>query len=270
MWVTNKEREDGFGSQLQSIIISIIYAEWLGLKFAYSPFKAMEHNYNNEEGFIEKKEKFINIKGNYPLITDLPVGTTVQVLDIQYIYSFFENLCLHTIEQLKHAPLNLHSSMIPLHERKTGLVSSQLDRLKTLFFKDKVNPFASSHQLNIAIHIRRPNPHDNRVAGTNVPDEFFIKMIRFFKSEFPHCKIHLFSQGNVEEFQAIYGQFEDIDYHINGEVEEVFTCLCFADIAVLSPSSLSYSAGILARGTVYYTPFWHAPLPNWINIQTLI
>ena len=45
--------------------------------------------------------------------------------------------------------------------------------------------------------------------------------------------------------------------------------MVLADVLVAGASSFSYTAGILAEGTVYYTPFWHEPLPHWISIETL-
>jgi hypothetical protein len=57
--------------------------------------------------------------------------------------------------------------------------------------------------------------------------------------------------------------------HINESVENTFTGMVLADVLVTAASSLSYTAGILSEGIVYYIPFWHVALPHWISINTL-
>ena len=69
--VTNPPRKDGFGSQFQTIIYSVIYADLNNKKFLYTPFQSMEHNYDNDPDFLEKKEKVINFIGNFELNHDL-------------------------------------------------------------------------------------------------------------------------------------------------------------------------------------------------------
>ena len=53
--ITNPERTDGFGAQFQTIIASAIYAELNNIPYIYTPFKMMEHNYDNDPEFLPKK-----------------------------------------------------------------------------------------------------------------------------------------------------------------------------------------------------------------------
>lgn len=43
--------------------------------------------------------------------------------------------------------------------------------------------------------------------------------------------------------------------------------MVYADILVVSPSSLSYVAGILSNNTIYYINHCNPPLPSWNIIQ---
>src|SRR5437879_2124611 len=86
--VTNPLRSDGFGGQYQTIIYSIIYAELTGNVFAYSPFRAMEHNYDNDPDFIKKKEWLINLIGYFPL--NQKIRLQEKITPREYV-SFFES-----------------------------------------------------------------------------------------------------------------------------------------------------------------------------------
>ena len=123
--------------------------------------------------------------------------------------------------------------------------------------------------MNIAIHIRRHNTHDSRIDGTNIPDDVFSNVINKLRDIYSSKKplFHLYSQGNIENFKIFNSQ--DIVLHLNDSTEDAFTGMVLAEILVTSASSLSYTAGILSEGTVYYIPFWHPPLPNWLSINSL-
>ena len=78
---------------------------------------------------------------------------------------------------------------------------------------------------------------------------------------------HLFSQGPSVQF-ARY-ESPDTVLHVNESVESTFTAMVLADVLVTGATSFSYTAGLLSEGTVYYIPFWHAPLPDWKSVATL-
>jgi len=69
-YVTNSRRKDGFGAQFQEVIAAVIYAEIQNKKFVYTPFKLMEHNYDNDPDFIAKKERLINFMTHFEVNTD--------------------------------------------------------------------------------------------------------------------------------------------------------------------------------------------------------
>lgn len=239
--ITNPYRTDGFGAQFQTIIYSVIYAEMNHRKFRYTPFVCMEHNYGNDRDFIKKKEQLINFIGNFELNEDTYTPQNQSIID--YINYFEQNLteCAN---------------------------SESLKKIKRIFRenKDKADYF-DSRRFNIAIHIRRPNPHDSRIDGTDIPDSFYLRCINILREAYSSkCPLfHIYSQGNIEDFKNIYNS-PDVIFHINDEIEYTFTSLVMADVLLISRSSFSYTAGILSEGTVYYIPFWHPALPNWITL----
>ncbi|MFZ4772586.1 MAG: hypothetical protein ACOYK9_01165 [Chlamydiia bacterium] len=235
-FITNPARTDGFGAQYQTIIYSIIYAELHGEEFRYTPFQDMEHNYDGQEDFLEKKEHFINLIHHFPLNTD-PNRQTISLC--QFI-AFFESHLKECAE------------------------SAALQKVKRLFRENKRKAdYYDENYLNIALHIRRANSQDNRFVPS--ADSVYLKTIealrRFYRNK--PVRFHIFSQGKLSEFQSIFSG-KDVVYHIDTEIEETFASMVFADVLVTGMcTSFSYTAALLSEGKIIYMPFWHPPLPRW-------
>lgn len=240
-YVTNPARDDGFGGQFQTIIIAMMYAELEDKTFLYTPFRGMAHNYSGDPEFLQKKEQLINLIAYFPLNDNLELQNE---LSVNFLVGFFEQ------------------NVKPCVATNAYKTVKQLFRLN----KNRAQYFDDQH-FHVAVHIRRPNPHDCRVDGTNTPDSVYLNIINSLREKHSakNPLFHVFSQGNLNQFKEVY-QGEDIRFHIDESVEDTFTALVLADALVLSRSSLSYVAGLLSEGEVYYMRFWHAPLPWWINV----
>lgn len=238
--ITNSDRTDGFGGQYQMMIATATYAELHNMKFLYTPFRGMEHNYYGDPDFLKKKEWLINFIGNF----DLNDGSATRPC-INFIQFFEQNTtaCLQT---------------------------KVFKKIKRIFRENKTvpTPFMNLN-LNIAVHVRRHNPHDSRIEGTDTPDSYYLHIIdrlrQIYKDQMP--LFHIYSQGNPINFKVYTAQ--DVVLHLNETTEESFIQMVYADVLVTTQSSFSYAAGIISEGTVYYIPFWHAPLPHWISANTL-
>lgn len=236
MYIVNAPRNDGFGAQYQTIIFSILYAELNGLPFAYRPFTLMEHNYDNDPLFVEKKENLINIKGNYPSHENIPYDEIKRV-DLSTIYNLVES--------------NIDSV----------LNSESFSKIKNLFKEGKTK---KEEGKVVSLHVRRPNRYDIGDYGYT-QDEYFMRVISEIKNKHNDIeKIKLYSQGKPEMFEK-FSEF-NVELHLNESIEETFTDLVFSDILVMSKGSFSYCAGLLSEGTVYYLPFWHKPKSTWLTI----
>lgn len=238
MKITNPIRSDGFGSQFQSIIFTAIYCELTDNEFVYTPFKSMEHNYDNDPDFIKKKEKLINFIGNFPMNCFIPVPENIKEIDLYTINNYFE--------------LNAQKC----YESKT------LQKIRWLFYENK-NINKDPNETYIAIHIRRPNKHDNRFDTSNIPDYIYLEIINKLRI-YRNYKIHIFSQGPIENFKEYVA--DDIVLHLDEDIETTFINMVYADILITSKSSLSYIAALLNVNTIYYIPFWHSPLYHWNTI----
>lgn len=225
--LTNPSRNDGFGAQYQTIIYAAITAELKNMKFLYTRFKQMEHNYDNDPDYIIKKENLINFLDFFDECKD----------NLQERQAIHPTLLIAYIEGNIEAASN----------------TKVLSKIKDAFHKGKTKRF----EKYVAIHVRMPNPHDNR--GVEHADHHYIKIIKDLRSLYPDYEFHIHSQKGIK--------IEDYpDYcvmHIDESCEDAFTDLALADVLVTCASSFSYVAGLVSRGKVYYMKFWHKPLPNW-------
>jgi hypothetical protein len=219
-YITTSGRDDGFGAQLQHILFGIMYAKMHNATFVYRPIRSIEHNYDNNPRFLEEIEEFLNIRVNYLTVYDKPDTPEIYFWNLyNFIAKNFEE-CLPT-----------------------------LSYYKSIFWKNKKKPFTSD-KIHIAIHVRRPNQHDNRIDGADTPDEYFLGKIKQIREKYPGPKeFHVYSQGSHDAF--IKYESEDVKLHLNEDIRDSFLGLVSADILVTSNSSFSYSAAILTDGIVY-------------------
>jgi nucleoside-diphosphate-sugar epimerase len=244
--VTNPERVDGFGSQFQTIIQSVIYAELNNLEYVYTPFKTLEHNYDNDPDFLMKKEWLINFKDHFEVNANNEVAQ-LSHSDLGIFINFFENNLINAVN------------------------SQSLKKIKKIFRENKnVDKYFDKEHLNIVVHVRRPNPHDNRLYGADTPDDLFLGIINKLRTIYADRNplFHVQSQGNVENFRAYNAP--DTVLHLNESVEDSFTSMVLADVLVVGASGFSYTAGLLSEGVVYCLPFWHRPLPSWIPVNEIL
>jgi hypothetical protein len=242
MFFTVSDRTDGFGGQFQTIICCILLAENTGNEYIHNNIRCIEHNYDNDPEYISKVESLMNIIGNYKSRDELEL-TDVDVVVFtpqEIIYNFEKNMNIL-------------------------MRSESLVKLKSNFWKNKNRNFFNNDAINIAIHIRRPNPHDNREDGANTHLKYYFDIIESLKKTILTDKqliFHIYSQNEVSDYDE-FGK-EGLCFHLNESLFDTFTGLVAADILVTSRSSLSYSAAILSDGLILYQPFWHPPDEKWI------
>jgi hypothetical protein len=236
--VTTNPTFDGLGAQFMRIAFSLAYAELTGSQFLYRRFEGMDHNYNEDDDYLKKKEWITNLIGVLPEVEE---KQRFKVLG-------------------DHEWKNFFAGRMDLFSRTRAL-----RLLRTRFWVNKKKfDFLDPHRFHIAVHIRRFNSHDTRTAGTDVPDSVFLKNIEILRSRYVAREplVHIFSQGDEASFAGFMGP--DTILHLNTSVEDTFCSMAMADVLCTSPSALSYSAALLSRGEVYYHPYPYAePLPHW-------
>ena len=226
---------DGFGECFKFVLYAVFYCEFMKEEFYYTPAftNSLNHNYYNDPDYTNKKEEFINFKNNYPLVTN----DCHSLGKMQYI-SFFEK-------------------------------NIQIKKIKSIFKNKNKNRFNNVIK-NIAVHIRRTNSYDKDIElpGLDIPNSVYENIVIQLKNLYKDSLIHIYSQGVNNDFEYLKG--DNIVFHLNETVEQTFTDFVYADVLVISPSALSYSAGLLSDGIIYYIQHCHRPLKHWNIIKGYI
>lgn len=254
--ITITDRDDGFGAQFQHIIFGIIYAEMNNKTYIHKPITRLAHNYENNPNFINEIEEFINIKNHYKTTTDIQEAKPI---DFWTLYNF----------------ITADENLNPSTERFNYCLNSTtaIDKIKKIFWENKTNSYFGNDEIqnqniNVAVHIRRPNEQDDRLEGADTPDEYYLNLIDKIRKEQTNNNkkilFHIYSQNTIDRTKY---DAEDIILHIDEDIKTTFLSFISADIFIASKSALSYCAGLLTNNKVYFMPFTSSLNPSkdsWI------
>ena len=239
---TIQTANDGFGAQYQKIIQTYIYCKLHNYNFLYKPFSSIEHNYDNDNNYIEKVENLINLKNNIPNIN---INNINSINEIPY----------HTIRNFLDNNVDMWCD------------SEHMNFVKDCFWKNKSKNYFNNNKINVAIHIRRENSHDKGLAGerATTPNSYYLNIMNFIREKYKKSNkrllFHIYSQGNIDNFKDL--DSNDVKFYIDFDIFESFIGMVSAEILVISPSSFSYVAALISDGEIYYKPFWHNPRRGW-------
>lgn len=157
------------------------------------------------------------------------------------------------VEKKRFAP-HVHSCPRP----SIFYTNAVIRQLQTWYYS---GPKPVIDETDIAIHIRRGDvsaaTHPNRMTA----DAFYVKLIGVFKKVFAGRRITIFSEGTPADFPELATL--GVEFRLNEDALTTFHSLVRAKVLVMAKSSFSYAAAILNENTIYYIPFWHAPLDSW-------
>lgn len=239
-YITNNVHGDGFGSQYQLIISCILYAKRHGLTFVYTPINRAEHNYDGDPNFLKEMNEYMNLTPYYKKVTDIK-GKKINRLKYEK----------YTVD------VNINEYVTPESVKEIQQLFWEKKNRQMVFagFEDKTN---------VVVHVRRPNKNDDRILGSDTPDDYYINLMNFIrqlKLDKP-VHFHIHSQGSSEMFDR-YMEHNDVTLYLNADYRVSFTQMVAADILCTSASSFSYAAALLCEGTVYFKPFWHNNPKYW-------
>jgi len=247
-YLCSNERGDGFGGQFQTYVCALLYAENNNYEYVHRKIVSMEHNYSNDEKFVEKMDNLMNLEGNYKNISDVDANE-IHEINIVELYNLFESEI----------------------DRYLDKESEPMKKLKEIFWKNKNKNFFDNNKKNVAIHIRRPNPHDNRLLGTDTPNSYYLNVMNEIReknnneNKKKELLFHIYSQGSIENFDCYKN--DDVIFHIDEELTNTFIGMVASETIVSSCSSFSYAAAFLTDGDVIFPKnFWHRPKSDWICV----
>jgi hypothetical protein len=252
---TNDSRTDGFGSQFQSILWTLLYSHFTEKSFIYSDIRNMDLITNHgstkdteDENSLEDVINFMSIKNYVDTVnTDVFQNYKISTIPFRDAYNFIER------------NINIvHTSDVFL-------------KFKKHFYENKKSRFDNNF-INVAVHIRRMGIFEEensryRPITHDTPNSYYLNIMNLIRNNHHEKKLkfHIYSQGSIENFRDLNCD-EDVVFHLNEKILDTFTDMMFANILITSASSLSYMAALLSYNSseVHYQSFWHPPIDSWI------
>lgn len=239
--ITCAGKQDGGGAQIHAVMSALLFSRAAGIAYFHSPLGSVGHG-SHPEVFAAQWEAAFNLGRGAPKV---PGG--VPLISRQEFNEGYSGAPAIVAEQHFH----------DFGERNLGLYPALAAELRPRL----ALPQRTFERPTIAVHIRRGDvvrkpAHAHRLTGNAT----VLASIRHVMSEHPRHRVVVFSEGEPSDF----GPLADFcALELNSDVFATISAMIAADCLIMAKSSLSYVAGLLSRGTVYYEPFWHGPLPTW-------
>jgi len=252
-------RTDGFGAQIQHYMWAAYYAESHNARFVMPIVEHIEHNYDKKPDWVSSLVDLMKLNDLFESNTSTlssDVGLIPQTTYCNFVEANIDNF----LES---------ETMRKIRER----FFSENDHLLDKYCIRKKEMLDA---VNIAVHIRRNNSDDCRVVDPATTSfDIFRTEIDKLLLETPNdrnVRIHIVSQASFGEIRDGFfdylrsgenGRKVTVAIHPSEDVIGPFLTMATADYLITSPSSFSYAAALLNKGTVIYYPFWHNPSKYW-------
>lgn len=129
-----------------------------------------------------------------------------------------------------------------------------IGKLRRSYKQNTRETYFDHKRLNVAIHIRRYTSTDcdtdssrNYYTPDNHMKDYFINVINEIKKQDPNSVFHIYSQGDVKDFDEI-SRLPDVILHLDENPIITLHHMIKADVLVMSKSSFSHIAAIYSSG----------------------
>jgi hypothetical protein len=233
---TIKGKTDGFCAQYLAVLSGIAFCKYKNYIYVHTPFTKFEHNID-----VNTINQLVGINNNCIVESDLLPLNQNEIIEKQF------------------------EGEVHWHKKPSIYYTDEVLKMIRKYYFSTEKPIIPN--IDIAIHIRRGDVDEN-CKDRYINDTIYINIINSLKIKFPFYTITVFSEGKHENFSK-FG-LEEKYVILNNDVCQTFHSLVSSKILVMSKSNLSYCAALLNENTVYYNDFWHKPLDNWLNIESII
>jgi len=242
--ITSK-RGDGFGAQLEGMMSVWLYAQMENKTYCTRPWDIMAHN-------ISAIEMFEFVGGiHYGPLANKDTHTAIEKTKL------WKEVELETVFQAwKFARRNYLLGPKP----------------ELVWFKNDL--------FNIALHVRRGDVSKAKIKTYGLDmyrryrgNNAYIKCMKALSERYRDVgkplAFHIFSEGEMADFQSIIDEFPDAIFHLDGDIKLTHYHMVMADALVTAISSFSRTAGFLSTNDVYYLEGRGiAKYGNWIGCQS--
>jgi hypothetical protein len=224
--ITVNRGNDGFGSQLMSIISGLAYAKTNNLNYLHTPIQEIK---------LLDKDTFQN--------TDLNESNIL----VNNIIKKLGYLNYTGVEDCSSKPF--YHDIIYKEGADKYYTDLFLNELKMAYEKEP--PSYYNNNFNIGIHIRRGKDifNDNDINARIIPNKIYEKTINILQKIYAEAKIHIFSWTDPK----LNINTNNVEFHISDTGDKFlndFNALVHSDILFVGSSTFSISAGFFCKGIV--------------------
>jgi hypothetical protein len=259
---------DGLGAQYQRLIGIIAVCIYYDCQYIHSSIKHMEHLVEPKGEYLKKIEEHLQIKYNFPLITNN---------EINFENTFYADHQIFERVLLDYKKMSTETNNLliitlcydNLLDKNPEIYDHAMPFLKQIKQKIELPDYISKvDYTKIAIHIRRGDVSESQNNTRYVPLSYYQDVFDKLSLLYPNPYFFIFTEitpGNKDEFLEFEKKNENLPLKLMPDIDTLITLeyLIEADVLVMSKSSFSYVAGLYNENDVYYMDFWHAKLNRW-------
>lgn len=256
---------DGGGAQLLRQLSLIAFSNTFGFSYVHTPLTSVAHNNYNDEEWSNKWENFLQLSKFSDVKIDKNIEFNCFKESIDLIPSLIKNNREGTNQFYKvrdcHSYLNRNISLYEGIRTELRQNYDNTERIPNLLFDENI--------LNVAIHVRRGDIRKGDYTGRFTSAQKLKKVIQQIENVFGFndYKIFIFCEEKQSDLEKLESENIQNIYHL--DIFDVLDHLIHADLLVTSKSTISYIPALASSGIVIYEPYWHQPLPEWLNMDEL-
>ena len=253
------DRTDGGGAQLHGRISTIAFARHLGLKYLNTPLRKVDYasvsdlkSWNQVIDFSSFSEAdsalipgarykkvesvFKLVLGICSLLLSQQAGNTITVFEVPHCHEF-TNLFPHLIMGLRK-------------ELRANVGCS-------------ISKVSGPECFEAVIHVR------GAIGGVedDSPRRSSFDLVREKISQARTAAGHVVIYSSEYDLRLEGAGAQQSEIDSSSDVFQVLRCMAQAEYFYMAKSSLSYVGALLCRGKVYYEPFWHPPMDDWLLLK---
>jgi len=297
IFVTAVGKKDGFGSQLLSKILAIVYCKKNNFEYIHVPLKTLDVRDQDESGkkayqegkgnqWVQKWENLLNIGKDFRQVHQIKYDFQVNLTDLikEKQITMKDNYLLHNFDPTER--INYYRNMYP--NKKILFNVKEFPKFDKYELEDYKDIFSTLRQnsnlnrtildkskINIVLHVRHTRDARHRLLknwNKNNFKNFLVSITN--KLENKDIQISIISDGkmnNFPEYEFITNNLanlkntniKNIKMYLSTNSLEAFNIMTEANILVMHVSAFSYCAGLFNENFVIYPEFHDKPLKNW-------
>jgi len=258
-YLTCRDRDDGGGAQISARISTMICARLKGLTYAHTPVSEVAHvpAGTPPSHWSQAWEDFFNLGVGEVSAAEIE-ARGYPVIPVPKPHRFFPRS--RRLQVVAHC-----HKFTDKHPEAWSAIAPAIRAKYLLSPKPELAGYDDG-RVQIAVHLRRGDVGSSGLFSERfTSDDLVLRRVRRVLGTVgpQRATVRIFSQGRPEDFHA----FTDLgaQLHLDDDVFESFHHFVRSDVLFVAKSTFSYLGGVIGGNVCLYEPFWHPPLPGWLD-----